>query len=260
MSNIIVFFVSSTLQIKQTFSRNMFRFMMLVQPIIFGTVLYLMFKNSSNDDLVAHVIFGTGLITIWGTIVFSSASDIERERRIGTLKYISCAPVKFIVVMSGKIFGNIILGLLSMVYSTLFIIFVFKVQFHIAHPFYFIFGMILTITSFMAISLMFSALLTLSRQARVFMNALDYPIYIICGLVFPIDMLPQFLRYISYLLSPTWANEILKLTARGITNYNDFYQKLIILTLIIVVYYILSIIFFKLIDKKARFDGTLEVI
>lgn len=260
MSNIKAFFASSTLQMKRTFSRNMFRFMMLVQPLIFGTILYLMFKNSSNDDLVAYVIFGTGLITIWGTIVFSSASDIERERRIGTLEYISCAPVKFIVIMSGKILGNIILGLISMVYSTLFIVLVFKIQFHIEHPLYFIFSMLLTITSFMAISLMLSALLTISRQSRVFMNALDYPIYIICGLVFPIEILPKFIRYISYILSPTWANEILKMTTLGITNYNDFYNKFGILTFITVVYFILSFTFFKLIDKKTRFDGTLEVI
>lgn len=260
MSNLKAFFVSSTLQMKQTFSRNMFRFMMLVQPLVFGTILYLMFKGSSNDDLVSHVIFGTGLITIWGTIVFSSASDIDRERRIGTLGYISCAPVKFIVIMSGKIFGNVILGFFSMVYSTLFIVLVYKVKFHIEHPLHFVLTMFLTIISFIAISLMFAALLTLSRQARVFMNALDYPIYIICGLVFPIDMLPIYLRYISYILSPTWANELLKATARGINDFNDFYFRFGILAFITVTYFILSFVFFRLIDKKARIDATLEVI
>lgn len=260
MSNVKAFFTSSMLQMKQTFSRNMFRFMMLINPVIFGTIMYLMFRNSGRDDFAAHVIFGSGLITIWGTIIFSSASDIDRERWMGTLETLFCSPVKFSVIMSGKIFGNVILGLFSMIYSTVFIVLVFEVEFKVVNEGYFILTLIITLISFMGISMLFATILAISRQARVFMNALDYPIYILCGLVFPIDLLPRFIQYISYTLSPTWASELLKMTAVGIHDIQEFYLKLIILTGISVIYIFLALYLFKVIDKKARVKATLEVV
>ncbi len=260
MGNVRAFFTSSILHMKQTFSRNMFRFVMLVQPLIFGTILYLMFKNSGVTDFVSHMIYGTGLITIWGTIVYSSASDIDRERWMGTLPILNCSPVKFIVIMSGKIFGNVLLGVVSMIYSTAFIVLVYGVKFYIPHIFHFSITLLVTILSFMAISMLLAGLLTLSRQVRIFMNALDYPIYIICGLVFPIDMLPSFLRVISYVLTPTWAKDLLRISSREMINMHEFYYKLGILTLLTILYFITAIYFFKLIDKKARVNATLEVV
>jgi len=260
MGNLNAFLTSATLQMKQTFSRNMFRFVMLVQPLIFGTILYLMFKDSDVKNFVSHIILGTGLITIWGTIVYSSASDIGRERWMGTLAIINCAPVKFIVIMSGKIFGNVLLGIFSMVYSSLFIVMVYGVEFHIEHVFYFVLTMMVTILSFMAISMLLAGLLTLSRQVRVFMNALDYPIYILCGLVFPIDLLPPFFRIISYGLTPTWAKQLLQLSTTQIIDLHSFYFKLSILTFLTIIYFLIAIYFFKLIDKKARINATLEVV
>ncbi|QVK17003.1 ABC transporter permease [Mycoplasmatota bacterium] len=260
MGNLKAFLSSSTLHIRQTYSRNMFRFMMFVQPLVFGTIMYLMFRNSNVDNIIGHIIYGTGLITIWGTIVYSSASDIARERWMGTLSIISCSPVKFIVIISGKIFGNVLLGLFSMVYSTLFLILVFNVKFHVENVLCFIITMLITILSFIAISMLLATLLTLSRQANVFMNALDYPIYILCGLVFPIDILPKYIKVFSYLLTPTWAKELLSISTSGITNYHDFYIKLGILSLLTSVYLIISIFFFKLIDRKTRKEATLEVV
>ncbi len=47
------------------------------------------------------------------------------------------------------------------------------------------------------------------------MNVIDYPIIVLTGMVFPISIFPKFIQYISYLLSPTWAMEDLKLAIQG---------------------------------------------
>ena len=47
------------------------------------------------------------------TILWSSATDIDRERWMGTFELLLIAPVRFPTILLGKILGNTALGILS---------------------------------------------------------------------------------------------------------------------------------------------------
>ena len=68
------------LQMKQSFVRPMFRFCLIVSPILQTILLYEMFRNTGQEDFASYVILGAGLMSLWACICFSSAGDIERER------------------------------------------------------------------------------------------------------------------------------------------------------------------------------------
>ena len=96
MSNTLkVVFSSCLLQMKQSFSRSMFKFCIIAYPILFSWTLYLIYKGQSNDMFVSYVILGTAVTSMWTSISFSSAGDIDRERFMGALQVIFSSATKF---------------------------------------------------------------------------------------------------------------------------------------------------------------------
>lgn len=259
MRNVLNVLISSGLQqFRTSIGRPMFRFCVIAQPIIFGLLLGMMYLKRSPEDFMLYAVIGSGLSTFWSSICFSSASDIMRERWYGTLENLFAAPVGFKWIVLGKILGNSLWGLLSFMLSVTVVVLFFNKPFLIANIVWFILGFFLMILSLVAIAYLFAGLFTLSRNARTLMNFFEAPIFILCGMMFPLELLPKFILPISYLFSPTWAVKILRLSIQGGTfsEILPYFTGIIVLTLI----YSLSAIFlFKRIDEKCRIDATLEV-
>lgn len=245
-------------QFNQSFGRSMFKFCVLVQPLIFGLILGMMYLNKSGDDFLVYVVFGSGIVSFWSSICFSSASDINRERFMGTLESIFVAPAGFKTIIIGKILGNTLWGLVSMAISGLFVTVVFQKTYHLTYPLLTVITLILMVVSFTAIALMLAGLFTLSRNTRLVMNSMDYPIFLLCGIVFPIEILPAYLRIISYALSPTWVVKLLRLSVSG-GDIWEIVWSLLILIVITGIYWLLGHFFFKKIDYKARVTASLGV-
>jgi ABC-2 type transport system permease protein len=55
----------------------------------------------------------------------------------------------------------------------------------------------------------------LYRQANAFSNLLEYPIWLVTGLLVPVSLLPGFVEPISWVLAPTWGVEAVR-TAAGV--------------------------------------------
>lgn len=258
-ANVINVLVSSGIQqFKTSIGRPMFRFCVIAQPIIFGLLLGMIYLDKSPEDFTTYAVLGSGLSTFWASICFSSASDIQRERWYGTLENIYAAPAGFRWIVLGKILGNSVWGLFSILLSFIVVITCFNKPIIIANPVLLAGGLILMMFSLIAIGFMFAALFTLSRNARVMMNFMEYPVYILCGILFPLEILPNWLKIISYSLSPAWAVKILKFAVFGGASHEVIPYIIGLITLTIA-YSVISVIMFKRIDIKCRIDATLEV-
>ena len=248
---------SIILQIKQSMARPMYRFCLIVQPIAYLIIMYSLFRISGQEDFMSFVVLGTGFITLWSTIAFSTAGDLDRERRMGTLKVLFTTTTDYRIVVISKALGNTLLGLIPL---TLLIIFAMvSGQSNVAEPGWFILSLLLSIVSFLTMSLVFSAIFTLSRETRVFMNCLEYPVYILCGIVFPVSYLPKWLQMVSLVMSPTWGIELLRDSVKGSGNYSEYIQKVCILPTLSVIYFILAVVLLKIIERRVRITASLEV-
>lgn len=249
---------SATQQFRTSIGRPMFRFCVIAQPIIFGLLLGMIYLERSEMDFTIYAVFGSGLSTFWSSICFSSASDIHRERWYGTLETIYAAPAGFKWIVLGKIIGNSVWGFLSICLSFSVVSLVFQKRIMVDNILWLIIGLSVMTLSLVAIGYLFAALFTLSRNARVLMNFMEFPIYILCGILFPIEQLPALLRTVAYVLSPTWAVKIIHYAVWGGT-WNEVLPYILGLLLLTVVYAMLSLIMFKKIDVKCRVEATLEV-
>ena len=247
------------LQMKQSFVRPMYRFCLIFNPILNTVLLYEMFRNSGNADFASYVILGSGLMSLWSCICFSSAGDINRERFSGTLALIFAAPAGFPAIILGKILGNTLLSMVSIMISMVTAFAFYQAPLHLASPGYFLIALIGMIGSFVVISSVIACLLTLSRKTALYMNCIEIPFILLCGMSFPIDVLPGWLQMISRCLAPTWAVELLRITVRGVTDTEVFWRNFMIMTVLSAVLAVFSAWLYKVIDHAVRIHATLEV-
>lgn len=250
---------SAILQIKQSFSRSMFKFVIVIAPIFFGLTMGFVYMNKPPEYFVSYVMIGTATTTMWSSISFSSAGDIERERYMGALEQIFNSPQSFYFIMLGKVIGNTILGVASMIFSFIYVSVLFRVPIEMKNPGTALLIFLVTILSYEMIAMMLSGLLAISRQTRTLMNCMDFPVFILTGSVFPISILPEGIRWLAYLLSPTYGIHLFRMCIKGVTWNGEFlvYGGGLLLTTMI--YAVLSVWLYRFVDKKARIDATLEV-
>lgn len=102
-------------------------------------------------------------------------------------------------------------------------------------------------------------LLMLSRKTSLYMNCIEIPIILLCGFVFPIEMLPIWVQYISLCLTPTWAVKLIRLSLEEEFLYGEYMTAFIILILMNILYLAAVKLLYRKIDKQVRIQGTLEV-
>lgn len=247
------------LQMKQSFVRPMYQFCLIVSPILNTVLLYEMFRNSGNEDFASYVILGSGLMSLWSCICFSSAGDINRERFSGTLVLIFAAPAGFPAIVLGKILGNTILSLVSILISMATALVLYQAPLQLESPGYFLIALVGMIGSFVVISSVIACLLTLSRRTTLYMNCIEIPFILLCGMSFPIDVLPDWLQMVSRCLAPTWSVELMRMTVHGITDVSLFWRDFAIMAALSAALAILSAWLYKVIDRAVRINAALEV-
>lgn len=254
-----VLITTMILQMKQSFARPMFRFCLIANPILNTILLYEMFRNSGEANFASYVILGAGLMGIWSCICFSSAGDINRERYSGTLSLVFAAPAGFPKIILGKIFGNTILSLTTLAISLATAVIIYQTPIILVSPGYFVIAFVAMTISFVVISSILACLLTLSRRTTLYMNCIEIPFILLCGLSFPIDILPQWIRPFSDLLAPTWAVELLRMSVAGVEDASMFWGKFIVLIMLSMASAVFAAWLYRKIDKQVRIHASLEV-
>ncbi|MDF2822139.1 MAG: type transporter [Clostridiales bacterium] len=259
MKQLRVVWYTLRLQMKNSFVRPMFRFCLIANPIVNTILLYEMFKNSNQDNFTTYIMLGAGLMGLWSCICFSSAGDINRERFSGTLSLIFAAPVNFGMIIFGKVLGNTILSLVTLIISFLTAKILYHAPIMIESPGYLLLSLLATVICFIAISICIAYLLTLSRKTQLYMNCIEIPIIFVCGFVFPVDILPNWVLPISYSLSPTWAVKLIRMSVSGVESKTDYFIAFGILVCITVGYLLMARFLYRLIERQVRIKATLEV-
>lgn len=242
------------IQLKNSFSRDIFKFILFIHPLIHSFIMYMLYKNIEIKFYIEYALLGTGLLSFWSVILFSSASDIERERNEGTLSTIFISPTNFFLLIFSKLIGNTILGFLPILISSTFLFMLRPVSLSF-NFLYFLLNLICGIIVLTLLSTIFSFLFAISKNTRLLMNNLEYPLYIISGLVFPIEILPSFLQKIAALFPLYWINE----NFRNILCSNFEIEDIFILIIFFIVYLCLIKLLYINFMNKIKTKGSIEV-
>lgn len=256
-----VFLSTIIVQMKQSLSRPMFRFCLFANPIFNTLLLYGMYQNRLHSmDFSQFVLIGAGIMGVWSCICFSSIGDINREKYGGTLAPIFCAPAGFGNILFGKLIGNTILSMLSFAIAFLTAIIIQSKKSVLNISIYIPISLIMLILTFILVSAMLALMLVLTRKTELYMNFLELPVIFLCGIVFPVRVLPKFLRFFSFLLPPTHAVDLFRIAMVKNIDLKEYWSTFLILSIFILFMCLAIALLFKFVDRQVRILGTLEVV
>jgi ABC-2 type transport system permease protein len=127
----------------------------------------------------------------------------------------------------------------------------------IQQPVLFAVSVLLTVFGFVSFGLIIAPLFVMSPAVQRWENAMEFPMYILGGFLFPIALLPGWTTPISYLLPPYWAAVALHGTSTGGASLHQTLLAWGMLVLFSLVDLLVASRLFKLMLYKARANATL---
>jgi ABC-2 type transport system permease protein len=203
------------------------------------------------------VVVGSGLTGLWSSLLFISGNSLTAERWSGTLESLVAVPTPFEVIVFGKNLANVIQSLVSMVIGYFIAAFAFHYSLEIQQPLLFIASVILSVVAFVSFALVIAPIFVMNPGVRAWQNAMEFPVYVLCGFLFPIALLPGWTTPVSYVLPPYWAAVALHGTSTGGASLNQTLIAWGMMLFFSLVDLFIASRLFKLMLYKARADATL---
>ena len=205
----------------------------LAIPFFFLAFLGLGFNNMSvpgvpkNIDYIDFLVPGILGMTMIFTSTFAGVSVLW-DREFGFLKEIMVTPVSRVSIVLGRIIGGVttelIQGVLILFIS---ILMGFKIIGILSFLFSIIF-MILIAMTFIGLGLIFASKMKDIHGFSLLMNFTIFPLFFLSGALFPIENLPLWLRYISYIDPLTYGVDGLRGVLIGFSLFPIIYSFMIL--------------------------------
>jgi ABC-2 type transport system permease protein len=193
----------------------------IVWPMFFATTAFFMYRAGHDQHTLLFASLGASVMGIWSATSTSASSVLQRERRHGTLELLAAAPANFALVLLPISVAMTTVGLYSMVATLLWGHFVFGIEMRLVHPLLFVLAVPVTIASVGALGFLLSVACVRYRSAWALGNALEYPVWLICGFLVPLALLPGWVGPLSWVLAPTFGVRAIREAALGGTPLGD---------------------------------------
>ncbi len=192
----------------------------LMMPLFFLIFLGLGFKGimipgiGGDKEYVHFLVPGIIGMTLISTSTIAGISVLW-DREFGFLKEILVAPVSRISIVFGRIIGGATTSLIQAVLVLLISVGMgFKIHSMISF-FLAIFFMILISFGFIGLGLIFASIMKDIQGFGLIMQFIIMPLFFLSGAIFPLDNLPKFLKYFSYLDPLTYGVDALRASLIG---------------------------------------------
>jgi ABC-2 type transport system permease protein len=117
-------------------------------------------------------------------------------------------------------------------------------------------SLLAAVVSLASLGMLIATTFVLYRHASALSNMLEYPIWLIAGLLVPVATLPFWVQPMSWLLAPTWGMEAIRGAAIGT---QPPILAIVLCFALAVVYYLAARITLVFVLAKARRDATLAL-
>ena len=227
----------------------------VLQPVIFASIAFFMFRAGERPGGLLYAALGAGLMGIWTSTLFGSGGAIQWMRWQGTLEVAVAAPVRFIFVLLPITVATATIGLYSIVATLFWGRIFFAVPLHFEHPLLFALALPVTVVSLGMLGLLMASTFVLYRNANAFSNLLEYPVWLATGLLVPLSLLPGWVEWLSWGLAPTWGMEAVRNAALG----GAVWPAIGMCVGLGAVYFVLGSVFMQNFERRARVHATLSL-
>src|SRR6476619_5582275 len=108
-----LFYAGWLFHLKTLTNSTFFLLIAVLQPVIFASIAFFMFKSGSQSGTLLYAALGAGLMGIWSSTLFGSGGAIQWQRWQGTLEILIAAPAPFLIVLVPLTLATASIGLYS---------------------------------------------------------------------------------------------------------------------------------------------------
>jgi ABC-2 type transport system permease protein len=228
----------------------------VLQPVIFATIAFLMFRAGGGSSTLLYVALGAGMMGIWSSTLFGSGGAIQWQRWQGTLEYLIAVPPPFVLIIVPLTLATSTIGLYSLTATLVWGHVFFDMPFDLEHPLLFAVAIPATVIGLGLLGLVMAASFILWRSgANALSNLLEYPVWLATGLLVPLSLLPGWVEPISWLLAPTWGVRAIRESAVG----GDPLVPTLMCIALGAVYFVAGTILLSHFERLARERATLSL-
>jgi ABC-2 type transport system permease protein len=255
MSSVRLLAVSWWLQFKMIMRSPFDGFGNVIYPLFFATTAFFVFRAGDSPRTLIYASFGAAVMGMWSSVSTSAGSAMQRERWWGTLELLVSAPRHFGLILLPSTLGLATVGVYNLVATLLWGRFAFGINLTIEHWLLFALSILATVLSFAGLGFLFAVSFVRFRAAWVLGNFFEYPVWLICGFLVPLALLPTWVHPISWALAPTWGMNAIRESALGGTPLPDLLACLGLG----VVYVTVGVLVTDRVLRAARQSGTLSL-
>jgi len=187
----------------------------ILYPLFFATVAFFMFRAGGSAETLLYASLGASVMGIWSATSTSAGAAMQRERWHGTLELLVASPTPFAVVLLPVTVAMATIGIYSMVATLAWGRILFGIELTIEHPLVFALSIPATVVSIGTLGFLMAVAFVRHRAAWALGNLFEYPVWLICGFLIPLSLLPGWVRPISWALAPTWGMNAIRESALG---------------------------------------------
>lgn len=218
--------------------------------------LLVLARNSKPDSIQSAVIIsGVLLAAFWASTVWSGASILRRDRQNGTLGATVVSVHDARLVFLGRVAGAGAATLIGVLATVLVSAYAFGLTPVFEAPVAAVAGLGLTLLTGASASLLVGSILLVSRHGDHISNALGIPITLLGGTVIPIDVLPDWVQPVSWLISLSWIQRWMQGAVVGELQW----ASLSVGVLLTLAYALAGALILTQSLRKARAAGSLEL-
>ncbi len=240
-------------------AQPMWVFWLTITPFAFALVAIFLYRDASPKMFALYVVLGSGAMGMWASALGGCSFSMMQERRWGTIVYTFTTPASQLWIAAGKSLVHAVVGLITLGEIALISALFLGIELTIASPGAFVMAVLLTILAFAVIGLFLNSFFMLTRSAGDWQNALSRFLYLFCGVMYPISVLPNWLRPISYVLAPTWSLQAIRLSVEpGALNNPDYLINMGLTLALTTVYLLMAWYLQGVVDHRLRVSAELE--
>ena len=196
-------------------------FLAVVCPLMFATAALLVYRVNGDPEAMLYAGIGAAAMGIWTSQTVSATTLVQRERRAGTLELLVAAPTPFSLVLLPITCAMATIGLYSVVATLLWDWWLFDIALPIENRPLFVLSILWPPSPSPSSASCSRSPPSDTAPSWALGAALEYPGWLLCGFLVPLDLLPDLLRPISWALAPTWAVEGMRAAAAGECAWRD---------------------------------------
>ncbi len=175
--------------------------MILIVPLVVMTLIGLSFPEGNVLDYIAPALLAT-LALFFGFLL--TGISFLRERSQGTLERLLVSPALRLDIVVGYLFGFFIFALTQTLIILFFTIYVLDVTYH-GQLWEILLFQIVVITGAVNLGIFISTFARNEFQMVQFIPLIIIPQVFLCGVLWPVEQMPDYLQWLSKILPLTYA-------------------------------------------------------